>query len=77
MYSLYLCRGSLGYGQDSAQSLLGNIGTNDVSDCVQAVEECLKKISQGKHDDLQNVQQILALLVSKILILCINVPHFN
>jgi len=45
-------RGSLGYGQDSAQSLLGNIGTNDVSDCVQAVEECLKKISHVNKDQL-------------------------
>ena len=40
-------RGSLGYGQDNAQSLMGKIGTNDVADCVQGVEECLQNMPQG------------------------------
>jgi len=45
-------RGSLGYGQNSVQSLLGNIGTNDVADCVQGIEECLKNMPQVNKNEL-------------------------
>lgn len=38
------CRGSLGFGEDSVQSLLGNIGRNDISDCIAALDVA---VSQG------------------------------
>jgi len=34
-------RGSTGYGQESIDSLLGNIGSNDVADLMQALQETL------------------------------------
>ena len=34
-------RGSLGAGNDSVMSLLGNVGDSDVKDCFQALQECL------------------------------------
>ncbi|XP_044753157.1 acylamino-acid-releasing enzyme-like [Coccinella septempunctata] len=36
-------RGSIGAGNNSVQSLLGRIGVSDVSDCVLATNEALKK----------------------------------
>ena len=36
-------RGSLGAGQNSVMSLLGNVGDSDVKDCYQSLEECLNK----------------------------------
>ena len=35
------CRGSTGYGEDGIQSLPGNIGTNDVADCVTALDAAI------------------------------------
>lgn len=35
-------RGSLGAGQESVESLLGQVGDTDVKDCFQAMNECLK-----------------------------------
>ncbi|XP_040581996.1 acylamino-acid-releasing enzyme [Lepeophtheirus salmonis] len=35
-------RGSLGYGDESVHGLLGNVGKDDVEDCIQALQECLK-----------------------------------
>lgn len=35
-------RGSLGSGQDCVESLLGNVGSSDVSDCHQALQEALE-----------------------------------
>lgn len=40
-----LCRGSTGFGEAALQSLLSNISTNDVQDCMAALE---KAVSQGK-----------------------------
>jgi acylaminoacyl-peptidase len=37
-------RGSVGYGEDSVQSLIGGVGDHDVKDMDQAVEEALKVI---------------------------------
>lgn len=37
-------RGSVGYGEDSVQSLVGGVGDHDVKDMDQAVEEALKVI---------------------------------
>jgi acylaminoacyl-peptidase len=37
-------RGSTGFGQDAVESLTGNIGKNDVEDCMKLVKMC---ISQG------------------------------
>jgi acylaminoacyl-peptidase len=31
-------RGSLGFGEDNVQSLPGNVGVNDVEDCVAALD---------------------------------------
>ncbi len=31
-------RGSLGFGEDSVQSLPGHVGTNDVQDCLDALD---------------------------------------
>ena len=39
------CRGSTGYGEDGIQSLPGNIGTNDVADCMKALDAA---ITEGK-----------------------------
>jgi Prolyl oligopeptidase family len=39
-------RGSTGYGEDSIQSLPGRAGTNDVADCMTALQAA---IDQGKH----------------------------
>ncbi len=39
------CRGSTGYGEDGIQSLPGNIGTNDVADCMTALDAA---ITEGK-----------------------------
>ncbi|XP_059152244.1 acylamino-acid-releasing enzyme-like isoform X2 [Physella acuta] len=36
-------RGSLGFGQDSINSLIGNIGTQDVQDVKQALEDVIEK----------------------------------
>ena len=32
------CRGSLGFGEDSVQSLPGKVGKNDVADCIAALD---------------------------------------
>lgn len=37
------CRGSLGFGEDCVQSLLGNIGTNDVADCIAALDAAIEQ----------------------------------
>lgn len=34
-------RGSLGFGEANVQSLPGNIGTNDVEDCVAALDAAI------------------------------------
>ncbi|CAH8552294.1 unnamed protein product [Dicrocoelium dendriticum] len=39
-------RGSLGYGEQSARSLLGNIGHYDVDDCVQATQCALSQLQK-------------------------------
>ena len=39
-------RGSLGFGEDSIQSLPGRVGTNDVTDCIAALDA---SIEQGKN----------------------------
>ena len=36
-----MCRGSTGYGEDGIQSLPGNIGTNDVADCMAALDAAI------------------------------------
>jgi len=36
-------RGSTGFGQDALESLCGNIGTNDVHDCVSLTEICIEE----------------------------------
>ncbi|ESO99718.1 hypothetical protein LOTGIDRAFT_201138 [Lottia gigantea] len=36
-------RGSLGFGQDSVESILGNIGDQDVKDCKAAADEIISK----------------------------------
>ena len=45
MFGFAVChvnyRGSLGFGQDALESLPGNCGINDVSDCVQALQKVL------------------------------------
>ncbi|KAK9901675.1 hypothetical protein WJX75_007946 [Coccomyxa subellipsoidea] len=41
-------RGSTGYGEDSIQSLPGHIGTNDVADCMAALDAA---ISEGLVDE--------------------------
>ena len=46
--NFYPGRGSLGYGQNCAQTLMGEIGTRDVNDCVQGIEECLQNMPQSK-----------------------------
>ena len=38
-------RGSTGYGQDSIDSLPGDIGTQDVRDMQQAAETCMKQFN--------------------------------
>lgn len=38
-------RGSIGAGQDSVNFLLGRIGTSDVADCIQAIDEAFSKYS--------------------------------
>ena len=44
--SLYLHhRGSIGFGEAPLQSLLGQIGTNDVQDCIDALD---KASTEGK-----------------------------
>lgn len=35
-------RGSLGFGEDSIQSLPGHIGTNDVLDCIACLEAAVQ-----------------------------------
>lgn len=40
-----LGRGSLGFGEDALQSLPGNIGTNDVADCIAALDLA---VAEGK-----------------------------
>jgi len=44
-YTLLLVnyRGSIGFGNDSLLSLPGNVGTNDVSDCMQALDHTLSE----------------------------------
>ena len=42
-------RGSTGYGEDSIQSLPGHIGTNDVADCMAALDAA---ISEGIGSEL-------------------------
>lgn len=41
-------RGSLGFGEDSVQSLPGSIGVNDVADCMAALEAAVEAGAQGK-----------------------------
>lgn len=41
-------RGSTGYGEDSIQSLPGNIGTNDVADCMAALDAAISE-GTGVH----------------------------
>lgn len=36
-------RGSLGYGEKQLQSLPGNAGTYDVTDCIAALDYCIEK----------------------------------
>lgn len=36
-------RGSTGYGEEALQSLPGNIGTNDVSDCMTALDFAIEE----------------------------------
>ena len=38
-------RGSLGYGENTMNTLLGNIGLNDVEDCGELTLQCLLKHS--------------------------------
>lgn len=42
-YSMLLTnyRGSHGYGEDPLQSLPGNVGTNDVADCIAALDHAV------------------------------------
>jgi acylaminoacyl-peptidase len=39
-------RGSLGYGEDTMNSLLGSIGQNDVEDCGELTLQALVKFSE-------------------------------
>ena len=41
--TMLLCRGSLGFGEDGVQSLLGSIGTNDVADCMAALDAAIEQ----------------------------------
>eukprot|EP00605_Chrysophyceae_sp_TOSAG23-4_P000803 GSChrysophyteH1.ASY1.ANO1.892.1 assembled CDS len=43
-------RGSLGFGQASVDSLPGHIGTNDVSDMMQALNEVCTQINESNSD---------------------------
>jgi acylaminoacyl-peptidase len=43
-------RGSTGFGQDSIESLLGRIGTNDVHDMVFCTQELLKNLKLSSID---------------------------
>lgn len=36
-------RGSLGYGEANVQSLPGQIGTNDIRDCIVAIDHFIKE----------------------------------
>ena len=36
-----MCRGSLGFGEDNVRSLPGNVGTNDVADCIKALDDAI------------------------------------
>ena len=39
-------RGSISYGQENIDSLLGKVGDQDVKDCFQAYQECLQRFPQ-------------------------------
>lgn len=43
------CRGSTGYGEDGIQSLPGNIGTNDVADCMTALDAAITQGADMSH----------------------------
>ena len=47
-------RGSIGRSQDSAESLPGKIGTQDVSDCMAALDAAVKELSES--GDATNLQ---------------------
>lgn len=40
-------RGSTGFGEDSIQSLPGNIGDHDVKDCMKALDMAIQKGTRG------------------------------
>ncbi|XP_067934647.1 acylamino-acid-releasing enzyme-like [Watersipora subatra] len=62
LYALYYCffvklgftlalvnyRGSVGYGEDSINSLLGNVGDNEIKDVQQCAEEVIEKYGLSK-----------------------------
>ena len=49
-----LCRGSLGFGEDCVQSLLGNIGTSDVADCIAALDAAIEQGLLQAHPFMNN-----------------------
>ena len=48
-------RGSIGYGEDFMNELIGNIGKNDVEDCGELVKATLKK-----HSNLVNSKKVVS-----------------
>ena len=53
--NFYPDRGSMGYGQNCAQALMGEIGTRDVNDCVQGIEECLQNMPQSNRKEMATI----------------------
>jgi acylaminoacyl-peptidase len=43
-------RGSTGFGQDSIESLLGNIGRNDVDDVCHCTEDAIGSVKMSDID---------------------------
>ena len=48
-------RGSIGFGQRSVDSLMGRIGTQDVADCLQAIDEAVKKLREEHNAEVDRV----------------------